>query len=63
MSCSHPGSVHDLTILHLRQAIQKAMLEKTPEELLRPDHGELSTQARPAWNPPKAASSEWHVGC
>ncbi|ETV90440.1 hypothetical protein H310_14764 [Aphanomyces invadans] len=49
MSCSLPGSVHDFTILHSQQAIHKAMPEKTPDESLRPDDGELSTQYPESW--------------
>ncbi|RHY21277.1 hypothetical protein DYB32_009856, partial [Aphanomyces invadans] len=49
MSSSHPGSVHDFTILHDRQAIHQAMLNKSPDEQLRPDHGELATQYPAQW--------------
>ncbi|ETV77321.1 hypothetical protein H257_08767 [Aphanomyces astaci] len=43
MSYVHPGSVHDLTIMHTRRDVHKANLTKTPREGALPDNGELST--------------------
>ncbi|ETV76561.1 hypothetical protein H257_09560 [Aphanomyces astaci] len=49
MSESHPGSVHDFTIMHSRQEVHKAMLMKNQQDMLLPDHGELSAQYREQW--------------
>ncbi|ETV63568.1 hypothetical protein H257_19505 [Aphanomyces astaci] len=49
MSESHPGSVHNFTIMHSRQEVHKAMLMKNQQDMLLLDHGELSAQYREQW--------------
>ncbi|KAF0759481.1 hypothetical protein AaE_003697, partial [Aphanomyces astaci] len=49
MSASHPGSVHDLTIMHSRVKDHEANLAKSPSDAALPDHGELSNQFRGSW--------------
>ncbi|KAF0742254.1 hypothetical protein AaE_008624, partial [Aphanomyces astaci] len=49
MSDAHPGSVHDLTILHIRRELHTTNLTKSAGEAALPDHGELSAEYTATW--------------
>ncbi|ETV66229.1 hypothetical protein H257_17271 [Aphanomyces astaci] len=49
MSDAHPGSVHDLTILHTRRELHTTNLTKSACEAAMPDHGELSAEYTATW--------------